>query len=136
MLDHDALILIVDDMKLVRNAIKQYLKSLGYNNIVEAENGAEAVKKFQDNKIAFIFMDVVMPIMTGSEALRKIRELDGGVPIAMLSSVAEQKTIDDCKMLGILDYILKPLNAASGPDTLKSVLEKAHFAKASAKSGI
>ena len=129
MLNHDALILIVDDMKLVRTALKHYLKSLSYDNLIEAENGAEAVKKFQDNKVDFIFMDVVMPIMTGAEALKKIREMDGDVPIAMLSSVAEQKTIDECKMHGILDYILKPLNATSGPETIKKVLEKAYFAK-------
>lgn len=131
MLDRDALILIVDDMKLVRSAIKNYLKSLGYNNLIEAENGAEAVKKFQDNKVGFIFMDVVMPIMTGSEALKKIRELDSDIPVAMLSSVAEDKTIEDCKIHGIIDYILKPLNATSGPETLKKVLEKAYFATAS-----
>jgi two-component system chemotaxis response regulator CheY len=115
----------------VRNALKHYLKSLGYEKLIEAENGAEAVKKFQDNKVDFIFMDVVMPIMTGAEALKKIREIDRDVPIAMLSSVADQKTIDDCKIHGILDYILKPLNAASGPDIIKKVLEKAYFAKAS-----
>jgi len=130
MLDHNALILIVDDMKLVRNAIKRYLNSLGYDNIIEAENGAEAVKKFQDNQIAFIFMDLVMPIMTGLEALKKIREVDNEIPITMLSSVADQKSIDDCKMYGVLDYILKPLNAASGPDTIKKALEKAYFAGA------
>ncbi len=128
MLDHNALILIVDDMKLVRNAIKRYLNSLGYDNVIEAENGAEAVKKFQDNQIAFIFMDMVMPIMTGLEALKKIREADNEIPITMLSSVADQKSIDDCKMYGILDYILKPLSAASGPDIIKKVLEKAYFA--------
>jgi two-component system chemotaxis response regulator CheY len=130
MLDHNALILIVDDMRLVRNAIKRYLNSLGYDNVIEAENGAEAVKKFQDNQIAFIFMDMVMPIMTGLEALQKIREVDNEVPITMLSSVADQKSIDDCKMYGVLDYILKPLSATSGPDTIKKALEKAYFARA------
>ena len=130
MLDHDAVILIVDDMKMMRTAIKRYLNSLGYNNLIEAENGAEAVKKFHDNKVSFIFMDLVMPIMTGAEALKKIRETDSEVPITMLTSVADQQTIDDCKMHGILDYILKPLNAESGPDTIKKVLEKAYFAKA------
>jgi len=130
MLDHNALILIVDDMKMMRTAIKRYLSSLGYDNVIEAENGAEAVKKFQDNQIAFIFMDMVMPIMTGLEALKKIREVDNEIPITMLSSVADQKSIDDCKMYGVLDYILKPLSAASGPDTIKKALEKAYFARA------
>jgi len=130
MLNHDALIMIVDDMKMMRTAIRRYLNSLGYNNIIEAENGAEAVKKFQDNNISFIFMDLVMPIMTGAEALKKIRETDSDIPITMLTSVADQKTIDDCMMHGILDYILKPLNAESGPETIKKVLEKAYFARA------
>jgi len=130
MLDHNALIMIVDDMKMMRTAIKRYLSSLGYDNVIEAENGAEAVKKFQDNQIAFIFMDMVMPIMTGLEALKKIREVDNEIPITMLSSVADQNSIDDCKMYGVLDYILKPLSATSGPDTIKKALEKAYFAKA------
>ena len=130
MLDHNALILIVDDMKMMRTAIKRYLSSLGYDNVIEAENGAEAVKKFQDNQIAFIFMDMVMPIMTGLEALKKIREVDNEIPITMLSSVADQNSIDDCKMYGVLDYILKPLSATSGPDTIKKALEKAYFARA------
>jgi CheY-like chemotaxis protein len=129
MLDHNALILIADDMRLVRNALKRYLSSLGYDNVIEAENGAEAVKKFKDNQVAFIFMDLVMPIMTGLDALKKIREVDSNIPITMLTSVADQKSIDDCKMLGILDYILKPLSAASGPDLIKSTLEKAYFAR-------
>ena len=130
MLDHNALILIVDDMKMMRTAIKRYLSSLGYDNVIEAENGAEAVKKFQDNQIAFIFMDMVMPIMSGLEALKKIREVDSEIPITMLSSVADQNSIDDCKMYGVLDYILKPLSATSGPDTIKKALEKAYFARA------
>ena len=127
MLSQDALILIVDDMKMVRSAIKSYLSKLGYTNHIEAENGAEAVNKFKDNDVNFVFMDVVMPIMTGPEALEKIREIKSEVPVAMLSSVADQKTIDDCKVHGVLDYILKPLNATSGPEILKKVLAKAYF---------
>ncbi|NIP72365.1 MAG: response regulator [Gammaproteobacteria bacterium] len=123
MLDRDAAILIVDDMKMIRTAIKRYLKELGYHNLIEAENGAEAVKKFKDNKIGFIFIDVVMPIMTGPEALHQIREMDTDVPIAVLSSVADQQVIGDCELYGVLDYILKPLNAESGPETLQKVLE-------------
>jgi len=131
MLDSNARILIVDDMKMIRTAVKRYLSALGYENTIEAENGAEAVKKFKTYKIDFIFMDVVMPIMTGAEALKEIRELNNDVPIAMLSSVADQKIIGDCMLLGAIGYILKPLSAESGPESLKKVLDKAHFATAS-----
>jgi YesN/AraC family two-component response regulator len=128
MIKQDSCILIVDDMKMVRGVVRRYLAALGYQNLIEAENGAEAVKKAQDNKVDFIFMDVVMPIMTGMSALKKIRELGNNVPVAMLSSVADQKAIDDCMLLGIVDYVLKPLNAETGPGILKKALEKASFA--------
>jgi CheY-like chemotaxis protein len=124
MLDRNALILIVDDMKFMRTAIKRCLNSIGYSNIIEAANGAEAVIKVKDNDVDFVLMDIVMPIMTGIEAFQKIREFDSQVPIAMLTSIADQKTIDDCRTNGVFDYILKPLNAVSGPDILKKALEK------------
>ena len=128
MLSQDAKILIVDDMRLVRSAIKNYLTSMGYSNLIEAENGAEAVSKLKDNDVDLVFMDIVMPIMTGIDALKKIREDECDVPVVMLSSIADEKTIEDCKFYGVLDYILKPINATSGPDILKKALQKAHAA--------
>ena len=76
MLDHNARILIVDDMRLVRNAIKRYLNSLCYDNVIEAENGASGSQEIQGNQIALNFMDMGMPNMAGLEALKKIREED------------------------------------------------------------
>ena len=124
MLNRDALILIVDDMRFMRNAIKRGLNSLGYSNLIEAADGAEAVTLVKDHDVGFIFMDIVMPIMTGLEAFHKIREFNSEVPIAILTSIADQKTIDDCRGYGVFDYILKPLNASSCPDLLKKALEK------------
>jgi len=132
MLNKDAMILIVDDMKMVRTAIKKYLTTLGYTNIIEAENGAEAVSKSKDNDVDIVFMDIVMPIMTGVEALKKIREEKTNLPVVMLTSIADQKMIDDCQSYGVLDYILKPINADSGPEILKRTLQKAYLAKGAA----
>ena len=132
MLNQDAMILIVDDMKMVRSAIKKYLGTLGYTNIIEAENGAEAVIKSKDNDVDLVFMDIVMPIMTGIEALKKIREEKNNLPVVMLTSIADDKMIEDCQTYGVLDYILKPINAESGPDMLKKTLQKAYVARGAA----
>ena len=115
-------ILLVDDMKMVRTSMKKYLGKMGYENIIEANNGREAVEKAYKEKPDFIFMDVVMPEMQGNEALNYIRSENPHVPVVMLSSVADQKIIDECQEVGISGYIIKPLTSDNGPETLKKFL--------------
>jgi CheY-like chemotaxis protein/CheY-specific phosphatase CheX len=115
-------ILVVDDSKFIRLSMKRFLNSLGYENIVEAANGLEAVEMHAKEKPAIIFMDVVMPEMTGDEALEKIRATDSDTPIVILSSVTDNTVIDRCNQVGVSGYIVKPLTAEDGPDRLKEFL--------------
>lgn len=124
MLRKDALILVVDDMKLVRKSVIKYLASLGYFNFIEATNGNEAVTQVRNHSVEFIFMDVVMPLLTGNEALKQIRIVNPLVPVVMLSSVADEGVIEECKNIGITGYVLKPLNHADGPKKLESMLAR------------
>ncbi len=128
MLDKDATILIVDDMKMVRSSVKRYLTDLGYSKFIEADNGNEAVSKFINSQVDLIIMDVVMPVMTGIEALQKIRETDENVPVLMLSSMADEDLVNECKALGITGYLLKPVNADTGPQKLKAALAQVETA--------
>lgn len=115
-------ILVVDDSKFIRISIKRYLNSLGYENIVEAANGVEAVEMHAQEKPAIIFMDIVMNEMTGDEALEKIRETDSDTPVVMLSSVNDKTMIDKCDRIGVSGYIVKPLTAEDGPQRLREFL--------------
>jgi CheY-like chemotaxis protein/CheY-specific phosphatase CheX len=115
-------ILVVDDSKFIRLSMKRFLNSLGYFNVVEAANGIEAVEMHAKEKPAIIFMDVVMPEMTGDAALEKIRATDSDTPIVMLSSVTDNTVIDRCNQVGVSGYIVKPLTAEDGPDRLKEFL--------------
>ncbi len=124
MLPQNAKILVVDDMKMIRRSLIKHLNTLGYEDITEASNGAEAVAKVRVGAINFVFLDIVMPTLTGDEALKKIRELDPELPVAMLSSVYDDDVINACKEQGIVGYILKPLNAESGPTIISKVLAK------------
>ena len=118
----DQKILVVDDSKFIRLSMKRFLSSLGYENIVEAANGTEAVEMHAKEKPAIIFMDIVMPEMTGDEALEKIRATDSDTPIVMLSSVTDNTMIDRCNQAGVSGYIVKPLTAEDGPVRLKEFL--------------
>ena len=100
------------------------LKELGYTNIVEAENGEDAVEKQASEQPDFIFMDIVMPEMNGNEALRVIRAQSLTTPIVMLTSVADEDAISECTGLGIDGYIIKPLTKETGPKVLKQFLRQ------------
>ena len=122
MLPKEAKIMVVDDMKMIRTAIKRYLGELGYQNTVEAANGREAVDVFTTEKPEMVFMDIVMPEMTGNEALVEMRKGDKNTPIVMLTSVADESMVKECSDAGILGYILKPLSTDNGPGMLSDML--------------
>ena len=115
-------VLIVDDMKMIRASLKRYLKTLGYENVVEASDGEEAIRVYAREKPAIVFMDVVMPKMTGNKALAKIRATGSQTPIVMLSSVTDQELIGECERHGISGYIIKPLTLETGPEIMKTYL--------------
>ncbi|OGT22167.1 MAG: hypothetical protein A2V90_08250 [Gammaproteobacteria bacterium RBG_16_57_12] len=100
--------------------------SLGYDNILQADNGREAIKILttEGNKVDLIFLDIVMPIMDGKTALKKIRETNKTVPVVMLTSVADKDSIIECSKLGMTSYVLKPVNAETGPKILSNIFVK------------
>ncbi|MEW6982419.1 response regulator [Colwelliaceae bacterium 6471] len=117
-LPFDSKILLVDDSPLVRKAINKFLVQLGYNNIIEADDGSEAVKLVNSESPDFMFMDIVMERMNGDVALLEIRKTHPDLPIVMLSSVTDQQSVTNCEALGISGFIFKPLNNETGPQTL------------------
>ena len=101
-------ILICDDERDIRNALKIYLTSEGYN-VLEAENGQEAVACIETQDVHLVLMDIMMPMMDGMSATAKIRETSN-VPVILLTAKSE----DVDKILGLTvgadDYITKPFN--------------------------
>jgi CheY-like chemotaxis protein len=122
MLKRDAQILLVDDSKMVRMAMTRLFAFLGYTNIVEATDGAQAVDRHAKERPDLIILDIVMPNM-GDEALAQIRAVDTATPIIMLSSVAKQSEIDLCRSYGITDFIVKPIVAPEGVAALSQQLQ-------------
>src|SRR5574344_2482028 len=99
-------VLIVDDEKLIRDVIKEYCLGNKYD-VIEAENGVEAVKKASEADI--IIMDIMMPKMDGFSAYKQIKE-KYNVPTIMLSARGEEYDILAGFDLGIDDYMTKPFS--------------------------
>jgi YesN/AraC family two-component response regulator len=100
-------ILLVDDEAHIRKFVGLILKSIGATNIIEATNGEEAIAAYQREKPALVLLDVNMPVMSGLDALKKIREGDPEAVVVMLTSLANRQTVEEALELGALNYVRK-----------------------------
>jgi PAS domain S-box-containing protein len=104
----DKRILLVEDNEVNRLVASYSLKRLEVQ-IVEAENGEQAIEILKKQKFDLILMDIQMPVMDGMRATKIIRkELNLDTPIIALSANAFKSEIDACKNIGMNDYITKP----------------------------
>ncbi len=116
-------ILICDDSKLLRKKLKNDLESLGCE-VVQAENGKDAIMKQLQFKPDGVFLDVVMPEVGGIEALRVLKEINPDLPIVMLSSVGTPEKLMETLKLGVLDFIQKPYDLAQLQKAVESIRKK------------
>ncbi|MEK6675758.1 MAG: response regulator [Planctomycetota bacterium] len=123
-------ILLVDDSRTIRNIQKNVLKQLGYNEIVEAEDGLQALKVFAEQKPDLLLVDWNMPNMDGITLIRKIRENDKSVAIMMCTTEAEKSRVLEAIKAGVNNYIVKPFTVESLGEKINQTLAKAAPAKA------
>ena len=118
-------VLIVDDIPFVRKTLKQILMNLGYRVVGEAETGEEAVALYQETKPSLVTMDLVMPIMNGVEATKKILQFDSSAKIIILSAMMQENLVTEAIVAGAKDYIMKPFQTDEVARVLKQVNENA-----------
>jgi len=105
----------------MRKIITSALKKLGVNDTIEAANGKEALDVVaKEGNIGLVLMDWNMPVMTGIEAVKKIRADGKKVPIVMVTTEAEKERVIEAIKSGANDYLIKPFN----PKDIQAKLEK------------
>jgi len=100
-------ILIVDDEPMIRKAIHLALEKEGYE-VVEAETGAEALRRIELSKPDLILLDIMLPDVSGFDVCRDIRKAGLRVPIIILSAKTEEIDVVVGLEIGADDYITKP----------------------------
>lgn len=100
-------ILIVDDSEMVRELIKFILMHSGFD-VIEAQNGYDALNVLDDQKVDLILTDIKMPVMNGLDLinLMKYRPEYGNIPIIVISSEADSSHAEERKR--VLAWIQKP----------------------------
>ena len=115
-------ILVVDDFSTMRKIIKNILRQLGLENIVEADDGTTAWEMLNKDNIDFVISDWNMPKMTGIELLRKVRASEEyqDIPFLMVTAEAQQENIIEAVQAKVSNYIVKPFT----PETLQQKISK------------
>ena len=102
--------LIVDDFDTMIRIIKNTLGDLGYNDVITARNGEQAYQIITKEKVDFIISDWNMPVMTGIELLKKVKETPeyAKIPFLMVTAEAEKEHIVEAIQAKVDQYIVKP----------------------------
>lgn len=118
-----AKILICDDEIGLRMVLSKYAKNLSHE-VIEAENGKEAVELVENNEFNIIIMDAMMPIMDGYEAVQEIRKISD-TPIIMLTALGEEYNKVLGFELGVDDYVVKPFSSKEIMMRVDAILRRA-----------
>ena len=122
--DKNMRILVVDDYNTMLRILKNLLKQLGFNNVDQAMDGAEALSKLNSEKFDFVISDWNMEPMTGIELLRQVRASDKlkHIPFIMITAESKTENVVAAKQAGVSNYIVKPFNAETLKGKMASVL--------------
>lgn len=119
-------VLVIDDFPTMRRIVKNLLKQLGYENVDEAENGAEALKKLKNGNFQMVISDWNMPVMEGIELLRQVRNDQQLKDIAfiMVTAEAEKEKVIEAIKSGVDNYIVKPFTGEILKEKIEKVAQK------------
>ncbi len=117
--------LVVDDSPTMRRIVINALKTFGYGEILEAEDGNEGLAKLQAEKVDFVITDWNMPNMTGLELTRAIRSNDAlkHLPILMVTTRGLKQDIIEALQARVNNYVVKPFTPQVLREKIDAVLK-------------
>ena len=114
-------VLIVDDHPMVRSGLHEFiLTNDGMELVGEAQNGIEAVDFCTNHDVDVVLMDLVMPLMDGSEATRRIIALGKPVKVIALTSFHEQGLVEKAMNAGATSYLLKNVTSSELSEAIRA----------------
>lgn len=122
-MDKKLKVLITDDSKLLRKKLREELESMGCE-VLEAENGKDAILQVLQEQPDCIFLDIVMPEVGGIEALQVIKEVSPDTPVIMLSSAGTPQKLMTTLKMGAMDFIQKPYTHEQIAKAIEAVRKK------------
>ncbi|HKL12076.1 MAG TPA: response regulator transcription factor [Halanaerobiales bacterium] len=118
-------ILVVDDEYKIRKVIKGYLEKEGYETIT-AEDGKEALEKYNNENPDLIILDLMLPELSGEEVCSKIRH-NSDIPIIMLTAKGQEEDRIEGLDIGADDYVIKPFSPRELMARVRAILRRSDY---------
>jgi PleD family two-component response regulator len=120
----EALILIVEDDRMMRLQIRLAMQKEGYR-VIEATDGQEALERYAEEKPDLILLDAMMPVMDGFVCCEKLQELpeENHPPVLMITGLEDHESVERAFEVGAIDYVNKPIHWAVLRQRVKRLLE-------------
>jgi len=124
--DKGLLFLVVDDQFNVRRMIANFLRTFGYNRVIDAPDGQKAWEKLQASNPGFVICDWNMPNLGGLGLLRRIRasEKHQDLPFLMVTAEVAEDIVAEAIEEGVDGYVLKPFQAKTLVERVETILER------------
>ncbi len=121
----ELMILVVDDMRSMRAIVKGVLQDMGFNQIMEAGDGHEALSVLRGRKVDLVVCDVEMPKMSGIELLDEVDkdETLDSIPFIMLTAMNQRDKVQEILKHEVFDFVLKPINPKMLEDRVQAFLD-------------
>lgn len=116
-------VLIVDDSAFMRMLLRGKLPNDEQTKILEASNGKQALKTAKEQNPDLIFLDIILPDISGETVLGNLREDGIKSKVIMVTAVGQKTVIERCEELGISGYIVKPFDDAEITKLVKTTLD-------------
>ncbi|MEM3112627.1 MAG: response regulator [Candidatus Anstonellales archaeon] len=126
MLDLKMNILVVDDFSTMRRIIKNILRKVGFENIIEADDGITALDILKKEKVHLIISDWNMPHMSGLELLKTVRNSQEwkDLPFLMVTAEGQKENVIEAVKHRVSNYIVKPFTEATLMEKINKIFEK------------
>nr|HQH74787.1 response regulator [bacterium] len=120
------LLLLVDDEEDIRQNLRDYAEMEGYE-VLEAENGEEALRILDREQPGVVISDIMMPVMDGLELLKRIHTGGNDVPVIIMTAFGTIERAVKAMKLGAADFITKPIDLDMMLQVVKRVLTRAEL---------
>ena len=119
-------ILVVDDFSTMRRIVKIILRQLGFENILEADDGMNALDVLRSQSVDFIISDWNMPRLSGIELLKAVRTSEEwkDLPFLMVTAEGQKENVIEAVKAKVSNYIVKPFTPETLAEKIKKIFEK------------
>jgi two-component system, chemotaxis family, chemotaxis protein CheY len=125
-IDYRMKVLVVDDFATMRKIVRNILKQIGFENIIEAEDGNAALRMIKNESVGLVVTDWNMPNMSGLGLLQEIRQNPdtSKLPVLMVTAEGLKENVMEAVKAGVNNYVVKPFTAEVLQEKIETIFKK------------